>query len=593
MSIESPGCVILLLDESAGMSAAMGEVVSDGKASTKSNAERVATAVNALLNQLAGGPDFDLALVGYRADGVGEADVGSRFGGSLAGREFVTTRELRGAPLRVESRTRKVPVAGALGVAREEAVEFPVWYEPRLGSKAPQIAAFDHCRGMLQRWAAEAGPNPGLPLVVHVSSGASGDGNPQVAVGKLMEFATPAGPPLLLQAHLAASAAAATSLYPSNYVYLTLGSARDLFRRASLLPPHLVEALREAKTPVNAGARGLIYNAKISDVIRLFGLVKAHTRDWPSKGGATLAETLSAGDTAFAPPRVEAAALSGAAISGAAATMPLSKPPEGAAERAGLVVLVLDRSAADPFSGAMQMPFFKLQDQANDVLKQISKLGDLAVDAAIVSYGLGAAGEAEVGTTFAGPLAGQTIAGPAALAQGAVRVEQFDEQLSNGVGGLVTVTRKKPIYFDLEPTTGAPPQAAFAAAARIAADWIAEHASACLAPVVLHLTRGYFDPAEVEQAAAALAEVRAFAGPVTLYHWVATESPHKSLVYPAGDGEIEEPALRKLFETSSPLLARERLSQEKPAISADARGIVINGKFDALLDGIKDALAAS
>ena len=591
MSTDSPGCVILLLDESAGMSAAMGEVVSDGKASTKPNVERVATAVNALLNQLAAGPDFDLALVGYRADGAGAADVGSRFGGSLAGREFVATRELRGAALRVESRTRKIPAAGGLGlgVAREESVEFPVWYEPQLGAKAPQIAAFEHCRGLLQRWTAEAGANPGAPLVVHVSSGASGDGNPQLAVSKLMELATPAGPPLLLQAHLAASAAAAaTSLYPSNYVYLTLGSARDLFRRASLLPPHLVEALRDANTPVNPGARGLIYNAKISDVIRLFGLVKAHTRDWPWKGGAALDDPVSSAGAAPAPPRADSSPRSGAE-----ATIPLSGPPPHGAVRAALVVLMLDRSAADPFSGAMQMPFFKLQDQANDVLKQISKLGDLAVDSAIVSYGLGAAGEAEIRTTFDGPLAGQTVVRCGALAEGAIRVEQFDEQLSNGVGGLVTVARKKPIYFDLEPTTGDPPQAAFAAAARIAADWCSQHPSACLAPVVLHLTRGYFDPVEIEQAAAALAEVRTSGGPLTLYHWVATETPHKSLIYPAGDSEIEEPALRKLWETSSPLLARERLSQERPAISADAKGIVINGKFDALLEGIKDALAAS
>jgi hypothetical protein len=589
MPTNSPGCVILLLDESAGMSAAMGEVVSDGKASTKPNADRVATAVNALLNQLAAGADFDLALVGYRADGAGAVDVGSRFGGSLAGREFVPTRELRGAALRVESRTRKTPAAGGLGlgVAREESVEFPVWYEPQLGAKAPQIAAFEHCRGLLQRWAAEAGANPGVPLVVHVSSGASGDGNPQVAVGKLMELSTPAGPPLLLQAHLAASAAAATALYPSNYVYLTLGSARDLFRRASLLPPHLIEALRDTKTAVNAGARGLIYNAKISDVIRLFGLVKAHTRDWPSKGGATLDDALSAGAAALAPPRAASSPLSGAE-----ATIPLSAPPHDG-ERAALVVLVLDRSAADPFSGAMQMPFFKLQDQANDVLKQISKLGDLAVDAAIVSYGLGAAGEPEIRTTFDGPLAGQAVVRCGALAEGAIRVEQFDEQVSNGVGGLVTIARKKPIYFDLEPTTGDPPQAAFAAAARIAADWCSQHPSARLAPVVLHLTRGYFDPAEIEQAAAALAAVRTSAGPVTLYHWVAAETPHKSLIYPAADSEIEDPALRKLWETSSPLLARERLSQEKPAVSADAKGLVINGKFDALLEGIKDALAAS
>src|SRR5512143_3307809 len=95
----SPGCVILLVDESAGMGAVMGEVVSDGKASTKSNAERVATAVNALLNQLASGPDFPLALVGYQADSAGQESVGSRFGGSLAGRDFVQTSELHGATL--------------------------------------------------------------------------------------------------------------------------------------------------------------------------------------------------------------------------------------------------------------------------------------------------------------------------------------------------------------------------------------------------------------------------------------------------------------------------------------------------------------
>lgn len=581
--VESPGCVILLLDESAGMGAVMGEVVSDGKASTKSNAERVATAVNALLNQLADGPSFPLALVGYQSDAAGQANVGSRFGGPLAGRDFVSTAELRGAPLRIESRTRKIPAPGGMGVAREEAVEFPVWYEPRLGAKAPQIAAYDFCRGLLQRWSAEAGKNPAAPLVVHIASGASGDGNPQVAVGKLLELSTPGGPPLVLQAHLAATAAVASSLYPSSFVYLTLGSARDLFRRASLLPPHLVEALREAKATVNAGARGLIYNAKISDVIRLLGLIKSHASRWAiSSGAASAAAADAAALTPHAPLTLEELTPS-----------PSSEPPAGGRQRAALVVLVLDRSAADPFSGGVQKPFFKLQDQANDALKQISKLGDLAVDAAVVSYGVGAGGEAEIHAAFDGPLAGKTFAGPSELAAGAIRVEQFEEQVSNGVGGLVTMTRKKPIYFDLEPTTGAAPLEAFAAAGRIVAEWTSQHPAACLAPIVLHLTRGYCDPAELEQAAAALAERKTAAGPVTLYHWIATETPHKSLVYPADAAELEDPALCKLFETASPLLARERLSQEKPSISAEARGIVINGKFDALLEGVKDALAAS
>ena len=582
-AVESPGCVILLLDESAGMGAEMGEIVSDGKASTKSNAERVATAVNSLLNQLAGGPSFPLALVGYQADGAGQVNVGSRFGGSLTGREFVQTAELRGAELRVESRTRKIPAPGGLGPPREEAVEFPVWYEPRLGAKAPQIAAYNHCRGLLERWSADAGPNPGVPLVIHVSAGASGDGNPQLAVSKLLELKTPAGPPLVLQAHLAAAASVSSSLYPSSYVYLTLGSARDLFRRASVLPAHLAEALREAKTTVNAGARGLIYNAKISDLIRMLGLVKTHASSWPVPGGAganTPAETSAL--TPHAPLSLDELK-----------PIPLNESPAGGRERAALVVVVLDRSAADPYAGGTQMPFFKLQDQANDVLKQISKLGELAIDAAIVSYGLGAGGEAEIRTTFDGLLAGQTTVKPGALVEGAIRVDQFDEQVSNGIGGLVTITRKKPIYFDLEPTTGAPPQAAFAAAAQIVADWTAQHPAACLAPIVLHLTRGYFDPAEIEQAAATLAAVSTSSGPVTLYHWIAPETPHKSLVYPADAAELEDPALGKLFEASSPLLARQRLSQEKPSISPDARGFVINGKFDLLLEGVKDALAGS
>ncbi len=507
-TVEDPGCVILLLDESAGMGAVMGEVVSDGKASTKSNAERLATAVNALLNQLTTGPSFDLALVGYQADGAGKLHVGGRFGGELAGREFVSTGELAAAPLRTETRTRKVP-SGGFAAVREETVEFPVWYEPALGAKAPQIAAYDYCRELLARWTAGAGDAvAGAPLVVHVSSGALGDGNPQRAVGKLMELSTPAGPPILLQAHLAAAAAVAPSLYPSSFVYLTMGSARDLFRRASELPPHLIDALREAKVTVNEGVRGLIYNAKIADVIRMFSLVKAHTRDWPSKGGTPAPET----PALYAP---------GPESSYADETIPLSDGPEDLpdGEQAGLVVLALDRSAADPYGGGLQMPFFKLQDQANEILKQISKLGDLAVDAAVVSYGLNSAGEPEVCTTFDGPLAGKSLVPQQELAEGAIRVEQFEEEVSNGIGGLVSVTRKKPIYFDLEPTAAASPGAAFAAVAGIVGDWLSQHPSARLAPIVVHLTRGTFDVTEIEAAVAPLKNLESAAGARRCITW--------------------------------------------------------------------------
>ncbi len=572
----NPGCVVLLIDESAGMSAVMRELTTEGKVSTKSNADRVATAVNALLKQLAAGPSFDLALVGYQADAAGQLSVGSRWGGALAGREFVPTGELAAAPLRTETRTRKVPT-GTFGPPREESVEFPVWYAPTLGSKAPQIAGYSFCRDLINRWAADAGDEPGLPLVVHISAGSSGDGNPQVAVGKLMELTTPGGHPLLLQAHLAASAAVVSSLYPSNYMYLTVGSARDLFRRASVLPPHLVEALQTAKVTINPGARGLVYNAKMADLIPLLGLVKAHTRAWPSKGAPAAAQS------PVAAPGAPAAAPGGVAPALGAGSPETTADADR--EASALVVLVLDRSVADPFSGSLQNPVARLQEHANDLLKQIGKC-PAAIDAAMVTYGLGASGEVEVRDTFEGPLAGRRIVPAAELAEGAIRVEETEEQVSNGIGGLITLNRKKPIYFDVEPTAGAPPVTAFESVASIAREWCGQHRQARLAPIVLHLTRGHIEPGDVDWAAGALAKVDTVAGPVTLYHLIVTEEPHKSLAYPATADEIKEPMIKKLWEATSLLVGREQLATDKPAITADSRGMVVNGKFDLLLEGV-------
>jgi hypothetical protein len=571
--IQSPGCVVLLIDESSGMGAVMRELTTEGKASTRPNSQRVATAINALLKQLTAGPSFDLALIGYQSDAQGQLQVGSRWSGPLAGREFVPSGEMLASPLRMETRVRKVPAAGGFGPPREETVEFPVWYEPNVGAKAPQVAAYSFCRDLLARWAADAGPSPGTPLVVHISSGASGDGNPQLAISKLMELTTPGGHPLVLQAHLAASAAVVTSLYPSNYVYLTLGSARDQFRRASVLPPHLVEALQAAHVTVNPGARGLIYNAKIADLIQMLSLVKAHTQRWPSKDGVPAATETAA----EVPPKIAVGASSEASAGG---------------DRTALVVLVLDRSLADPFAATVQNPVGRLQEHANDLLKQISKLAAGAVDVAIASYGLGSSGEVDVRSTFEGPLAGKSIVGNADLASGAIRVEEAQEEVSNGIGGLISVTRKKPIFFDLEPTAAAPPVTAFERVAELASEWCRQHRSASLATIVLHLTRGQIEPGDVDWAKEALGRVDSTASPVTLYHLVVTEEPHKSLAYPASDEEIGNPSLKKLWQATTLLLDRERLAAEKRPITVESRGFVVNGKFDLLLEPIKRLLPA-
>ncbi len=565
----------------------MGDVVAGGKPSTKSNAERVATCLNSLLGQLSSGPDFELAIVGYKSE-KGQVDVGSRWGGSLAGREFVSVSELAAAPLRFENRSRKLPPAD--GTVREETVSLPIWYAASLGEKAPEIAGYNYCRDLLSRWLSSAGPDPGVPLVVHVFSSASGDGNPQMAVAKLMEVATPLGPTLLLQAHLATSAALVTTLYPSSLAYVTLGAPRDLFRRVSPLPAHLVDALREARVTINANARGMLHNGKIADLIRFFGLIKAHAKTWPYKQTAA---TVAGSADPVAGPAAGSADFCTRSEGAAADEASLPKSPTGQAggEKAGLALFVLDRSVADPFGGNMENPCIKLQEQANDLLKQISKLKDGQLDVAILSYGLDGTNQTEVRTTFDGPLAGKTVVPHTDLATGALRVEEHEEQVSNGIGGLVTVTRKNPVYYDIEPAGSALPIEAFAAAGQIAVEWCAHHPAACLPPVLLHLTRGQPDDTAMEQAAAKFQSDSSSAGVV--YHLIMTESPHKSLAYPDTDGDIESSSLKRLWNLSSPLLGRERLCNARPTIKSSSRGFVINGKFDLFVEGIKDALATT
>jgi hypothetical protein len=565
----------------------MGTIVADmvagGRRAEKSNAERLATALNSLLNQLTRGPDFDVAVIGYQTDAADQVHVGSRWGGALSGREFVSTAELAAAPLRVETRTRRVNAPGGIGPSSEEAVEFPVWYAPTPGVKAPQIAAYRYCRDLLARWLAENGSAQGVPLVIHVTAGASGDGNPQKAVEELLQLSTPGGPPLLLQAHLASSPEVMSSLYPSSHIYLTLGSARDMFRRVSVLPPHLAAALKQAKVPVNPGACGLLYNAKIADVIRMFGLVTAHTKDWPSKGAAEIPvpeAVLQTPDEAT-PPTTPTTPADDDLTLAESSTL---------TENAGIIVLLLDRSVEDPFGGNVQNVCVKLQDHANNLLQQISKLADGSVEVGIASYGLDGSGQPDVRVGFEGPLTGRATVPQSELAAGAIRVEEFEEEMSNGVGGLIRVKRKKPIYFDLEPTAGAPAAEAFAAIARMLADWCAGHPAACLPPVVLHLTRGRGEPAELEQALGQVRAIAAAAGPAVLYHLVATEAPHTSLAYPDTPEQLADPTLRKLWELTSPLLGGERLAAEYP-VKADSRGMVVNGKFDLFLDEIKKTLA--
>ena len=566
MDTSGQNFIVLLLDESAGMSSVMRDKTADGTESVQTNAQRVATSVNNLLRQLAEGSACEVAVVGYRSDGDGQADVGARWPAALAGSDFVPSGDLPGMA-KVEQRTRKVPQPD--GSLREESVSFSVWYEPSLGSKAPQIAAFNFCRDLVNRRTADRG---GRGIVVHVFTGASSDGNPQRVIDEMLR--DPGGP-ILVQCHVAASSALVTTAFPSKQAFVASGMARDLFSRASELPEAFRDFVKSFKVPIQNGARGLVHNAKMGDLYRCLQFAKLHV----------------AGNTPSA---------SGVNTSASPATSALPtdalEPPDSATSASGpaLLVLILDRSVDDPYAGTMPNACSRLSEAGNEYLKLITSraLKDLPIDAAIISYGQGSGGMVDTRTTFEGPLAGKSVVRNAELLEGAIRIEEAETQVSNGAGGLITMTKKTPIFFDVEPAASSPPQPAFTAAAGIVNDWLA--ANPCgQSPLILHLTRGRHAAADVDAATAALDAISDSRRPV-LQHLVITESPHKSLAYPDSDAELDGEDLKALWRSSATVPHWDALqAANRPYITATSKAFVINGKFDILSDELLEMLEAT
>lgn len=585
-----PGCIVLLVDESPALEARMAE-------GTRSKARSIATAVNSLLGRLAQGPPLDVALLGYRGRSDGAAVIGPRWSGPLEGRPFVSTTELAAAPLAVEQRVRRVPDPSRFGVARQETVPFPIWYSPVLGAAVAKPAAMEACRQALSAWLDSGGPVRYPPLVLSVIGDITPEDAIAASVRPLVEIPATAGPPLVFHAHLGGPARVPATLYPSTDTHLPPGAVRELYPCSSVLPELLSATLREVGVRVIRGARGLIYNAGMGDLIRFLSLANTYaafagrTATSPEKpqevpDGLAIRPNVSH-DTREPCARVATEDSNEDTPSHAHAAAPADAPT---AETAALLVMLLDRSADQPGAARTTRAWTRLQQHANEILAELARRGRGRIDAALVCYGSNGQDGPDVQVGFAGTLAGPQSVRDTELAAGALREEEVSEQVSNGIGGLVSVTRHRPVFVDLEPTGVGSLRAALEAVARLVTDWRTENPAAPVGPIVLHLTRGRVEPGEL---AAGVEHLRQCGGPgpePSLYHLVATESPHRSLAYP-GDPSALDAELRVIWESTSPLLGRQGLAARRPSVSAQSRGLVVNGRFDLLLDAIDEALA--
>jgi hypothetical protein len=198
----------------------------------------------------------------------GGKDAGNGFQGGLGDEALHVISRIAEAPLRVETRTKKV--AGLRGDVMEQPVRFPVWFEPRSQGTTSMCAGLKAAVKILDQWCA-AHPSAFPPTVLHVTDGHPSDGNPEPTADRLKSLATSDGGCLLFNLHVD-TGHGEPLIFPNDERAIKDRFGKALFRMSSLLPPHAVEAAVRKGYDVRPGARGFVFNAGIEAIADFFDI---------------------------------------------------------------------------------------------------------------------------------------------------------------------------------------------------------------------------------------------------------------------------------------------------------------------------------
>lgn len=226
---------MFLIDQSGSM----GDPFGSGE-SRKRKADGVADAINNLLRELSircakdeGIRDyFHVGVIGYGAS------VGPGFSGSLRGKELAPISQVAENPARMDQRTKKVE-NGAGGLV-DEAIKFPIWFEPVANGGTPMCQAFSIAINIMRGFIS-GHPNCFPPVVIHFTDGESTDGDPTNAMRELTSLSSSDGNVLLFNCHIS-SAPGTPIAFPSSPDTLPDQYARMLFDTASELTPYIFDA---------------------------------------------------------------------------------------------------------------------------------------------------------------------------------------------------------------------------------------------------------------------------------------------------------------------------------------------------------------
>lgn len=263
ISRKQPTAFVFLIDQSGSMDEKM--------ASGQAKAEFVADVLNKTIYQLIirstkadGVRDyFDLGVVAYGGKGID-----SGFGGALAHSMIHPLSSVERSPLRIDTRAKKVS-DGAGGLV-EQNVKFPVWFDPRSSGGTPMCEALKKVAGLLVDWC-NAHERSYPPTVIHVTDGASTDGDPESIAHHVQQIATVDGQCLLFNLHIDTGEGTGI-IFPSSESVLPDANSKMLFRCSSPFPPHLIKPAQDKGHAILPETRFFGYRVGVEGIVDFFDI---------------------------------------------------------------------------------------------------------------------------------------------------------------------------------------------------------------------------------------------------------------------------------------------------------------------------------
>lgn len=235
-----------------------------------SKSDQVATVINKMISELItkaqkqdGVRDYyHVGVIGYSGD-----EVYNALQGALSSHILNPISEIAQFPLRVE--LRKNEIVTAIGDIIEVDERFPIWYDPVAKSTTPMRKALMLAAETIAPWCDDH-KTSFPPVIIHITDGASTDGDPSDIAEAIRSFSTDDGNVLLCNLHVSAEGLASIA-FPSDSGKLPNAFAKALFEMSSFIPESMYQTVKDtlgASIELSSGTKFFTFNGSEVDIVK-------------------------------------------------------------------------------------------------------------------------------------------------------------------------------------------------------------------------------------------------------------------------------------------------------------------------------------